>query len=162
MSDGRYSPEFKAEALTLMRRIGRKPAARQLGISANTLRRWEKPDLYARQLAASADAKWRRKQLCVRGCGRLVSYDSLTGVCIDCTNADRAAKHGTRSCYSIGCRCDDCREANRVYMAECRHSGKPPTHGLSGYKNYGCRCRICTAANTTYCRAEYARRKALA
>jgi hypothetical protein len=32
-----------------------------------------------------------------------------------------AAKHGTRRCYVVaGCRCDDCREANRVYCAELR------------------------------------------
>lgn len=29
-----------------------------------------------------------------------------------------AAKHGTRRAYVAGCRCDDCKEANRVYQQE--------------------------------------------
>jgi hypothetical protein len=156
-----YSPEFKATALELVRRIGRKPAARELGVSVNTLHRWEKPSLYTRTLAGSADAKWRRKQPCVRGCGRLTSYDSVTGVCMDCTNTDRAAKHGTRSRYNAGCRCDECRGAKRLAMGRQRRSGVAPTHGLSGYRNYGCRCATCTAANSAYCRDLYQRRRAV-
>ena len=32
-----------------------------------------------------------------------------------------AKKHGTRRCYSVeGCRCGDCREAQRVYCADLR------------------------------------------
>jgi hypothetical protein len=147
-----YSPEFKATALELVRQIGRKPAARQLGVAVNTLHRWEKPDLYARQLLGSADAKWRRKELCVRGCGRLTSYDRPGGICTDCYIQEHRPDHGTRSRYMGGCRCDDCREAQRVHTAELRRRGDAPRHGVSGYKNYGCRCATCTAAHTAYCR----------
>jgi hypothetical protein len=156
---GVYSPDFRTEALALMRRIGRKPAARQLGISTNTLHRWEKPDLYRRQLRGSAAAKRRRRQPCVRGCGRLTSYDRPEGVCAECYRLEHAASHGTRSRYTAGCRCDLCRAAQREEQRARRRSGQAPTHGLSGYKNYGCRCPVCTQANTVHCR-EYMTRRA--
>lgn len=31
---------------------------------------------------------------------------------------DRTQNHGTRSRYSSGCRCEPCREANRIYARE--------------------------------------------
>ena len=30
--------------------------------------------------------------------------------------------HGTRNTYIAGCRCDDCRNANRVYMSQYRRN----------------------------------------
>lgn len=57
-------------------------------------------------------------------------------------------KHGTRSSYvHAGCRCDECRAAQRAYMRTLR-GRTPPTHSYSGYTNYGCRCAVCTQANT--------------
>lgn len=63
--------------------------------------------------------------------------------------------HGTRGKYTYGCRCDDCREANRAYIAAKRDAdyaaGLPegdPRHGRdSTYTNRGCRCTACTVAH---------------
>lgn len=64
--------------------------------------------------------------------------------------------HGDYRTYGKGCRCDDCREAQRVHGIEQRAKwardpeaadraghGKPST-----YKNYGCRCEPCSKANS--------------
>lgn len=59
-------------------------------------------------------------------------------------------EHGTLARYgsrSHGCRCDECRRANRERSQALRDSGDPPNHGLSGYVNYGCRCKTCKEAN---------------
>jgi hypothetical protein len=32
----------------------------------------------------------------------------------------KPAQHGVHSCYSIGCHCDRCREANKIYMQKYR------------------------------------------
>lgn len=49
--------------------------------------------------------------------------------------------------YKRGCRCTECREANRIRRAQQRASKNPPNHGTeSGYFNYGCRCAPCKAA----------------
>lgn len=67
--------------------------------------------------------------------------------CVPCYNRLREPEHGTVSRYNGGCRCDECREALRLYMASLK--GRPaPSHGLSGYTNYGCRCDICRAAHS--------------
>lgn len=70
------------------------------------------------------------------------------------------SEHGTRSRYSAGCRCDDCRTEASRYQTEYRHrTGQTdparlcrPSHGISGYKHRGCRCDVCRAANTAACR----------
>lgn len=41
--------------------------------------------------------------------------------CLACTKAARArarAPHGTKASYSSGCRCDACKEAQRLYMRD--------------------------------------------
>ena len=69
--------------------------------------------------------------------------------------AVEAAWHGTLGGYTNHkCRCDKCREANRIYNtgAKARRyaSLKDPLdarHGSTNfYGNYGCRCDRCTAA----------------
>lgn len=65
------------------------------------------------------------------------------------------------STYNDGCRCDDCREANRIEQrrtdANRRASwtgdhpeGKP--FSVSTYDNWGCRCDECTAVHSEKCR----------
>ena len=67
-------------------------------------------------------------------------------------------EHGTRSSYVENkCRCDECRDANRVYQnqrdrqryAYTQEHGLPDDveHGASAYVNWGCRCEICTKAH---------------
>lgn len=64
------------------------------------------------------------------------------------------SEHGTRSRYTRGCRCDGCREANRVYItAWNRKRGVKPqklgrTHGKVATYTWGCRCEACRRANT--------------
>ena len=36
-----------------------------------------------------------------------------------------ARTHGTVSCYANGCRCDDCREAARLYRRAIKGSWRP-------------------------------------
>ena len=77
------------------------------------------------------------------------------------------AEHGDVRRYRQGCRCDACREANRLYHAEWRATsrrdpsradraghGKPNT-----YRQYGCRCDACRAANSADVAAWRARRR---
>lgn len=69
--------------------------------------------------------------------------------------------HGTYYSYVNGCRCDECKSANRAQAFKDRHRRKgqePKNHGYSGYTNWGCRCEICTKANTDYGR-EYQRKQ---
>lgn len=78
--------------------------------------------------------------------------------------------HGDYRTYAKGCRCDDCREAQRKRCAEMRADrAKDPSradragHGKSStYKNYGCRCAPCSKANTASVNAFKARRRELA
>jgi hypothetical protein len=96
----------------------------------------------------SREAKLRRRQPCIRGCGTLTSYDSVSGVCQDCYRAEHAADHGSPGMYSDGCRCAECREGQRQRHAEWakRVRGNPPEHGTTNaYRNYGCRCEACRA-----------------
>lgn len=73
--------------------------------------------------------------------------------------------HGNAATYRAGCRCDDCREANRVRsVAErarraARSRDEVPHGTAGGYSNWGCRCERCTAANSAKCAAAYGRRK---
>ena len=72
--------------------------------------------------------------------------------------------HGTLSGYTNqGCRCEECREARRIYGQEYYYRvtrpRRPPTnrtarHGSrSMYTNQGCRCTDCRKANAIYCLA---------
>lgn len=60
--------------------------------------------------------------------------------------------HGTAKGYNYGCRCDDCKEANRDRYREAkrRRLARPvPDHvhgSWNGYSNYGCRCSECLVA----------------
>jgi hypothetical protein len=75
--------------------------------------------------------------------------------------------HGDYRTYAKGCRCDDCREAQRVKCAEAREAralnpaaADRAGHGkASTYKNYGCRCHACSTANTADVNAYRARRR---
>lgn len=74
--------------------------------------------------------------------------------------------HGRASSYKDGCRCSECREANRVYQAganarraEQSDAADRAGHGKrSTYANYRCRCDACRAANSAACR-EYRERR---
>ena len=71
--------------------------------------------------------------------------------------------HGYSGYTNHRCRCDVCREANRVQRADARafwrkerdqiratgfeHVVIGITHGISGYTNYSCRCDVCVATN---------------
>lgn len=75
-----------------------------------------------------------------------------------------ARQHGERRTYNAGCRCEDCREANRIYVRGRYLLGYPNgsrkrKHGTRTMYNAGCRCALCKAANT---RAARARRATLA
>lgn len=59
--------------------------------------------------------------------------------------------HGTQTVYWYGCRCEECKIANKERCERNREARvkKDPgniKHGLSGYMNYRCRCPICKAA----------------
>ncbi|MBC2903194.1 hypothetical protein [Streptomyces cupreus] len=76
-------------------------------------------------------------------------------------------RHGKPGTYKQGCRCNACREANRLYQnaANKRRAANPALadragHGSpSTYINYACRCDACKAANTRRLRAQRERRK---
>lgn len=70
------------------------------------------------------------------------------------TRARKAAWHGTTGGYSNHfCRCKECTEAFRIYVADYREQlrAKPipdHVHGTNnGYTNYGCRCVDCGNAH---------------
>lgn len=58
--------------------------------------------------------------------------------------------HGLRTTYNrLGCRCDECREANRRWHQEYRR--RPFPHGEpKGYSHHGCRCDLCREAYSLY------------
>ena len=68
----------------------------------------------------------------------------------------RRAEHGNRSRYVDGCRCAECREANRLYHESRRRKagvkplqvGPQTGHGTVARYGRGCRCERCCAANT--------------
>lgn len=74
--------------------------------------------------------------------------------------------HGDYRAYNKGCRCDDCRDAQRRHRAELRakwqadpSSADRAGHGkASTYRNCGCRCGECTEANRLDCAERRARR----
>jgi transcriptional regulator with XRE-family HTH domain len=54
-----------------------------------------------------------------------------------------APLHGTPYRYSRGCRCDECKEAQRELRRQMKERG-PKKHGtMSAYTNYSCRCTKC-------------------
>lgn len=106
---------------------------------------------YLRELARSRALKERYRGTC-QDCGAPTSWsDSKRPIqrCVACDRASKAAQHGTRSKYQAGCRCDDCRRANRESQRRLK-GRQPPSHGYSGYKNYGCRCQVCKDGNLVY------------
>jgi hypothetical protein len=62
---------------------GYKPISRVLGVSASTVRRWLNPDEHERHLAASRDAKARRRTPCP-ACGAQVGYENAGELCGRC------------------------------------------------------------------------------
>ncbi len=79
--------------------------------------------------------------------------------------------HGITSTYKKGCRCDPCKEANRVYEVDRKQRKKQNTdkhrasnfrtlknHGLSGY-NMGCRCDKCKDAHAIKMREFHEKKK---
>jgi hypothetical protein len=67
----------------------------------------------------------------------------------------RVEQHGTYATYCQGCRCDECREANRKRGAadrESRSAREIPSsvqHGKAAtYSNWSCRCEPCRAAHS--------------
>ncbi|NUR42036.1 MAG: hypothetical protein HOV73_18310 [Streptomyces sp.] len=75
--------------------------------------------------------------------------------------------HGNSLTYKKGCRCDTCRDAQRLYQAALREkwqrdpsSADRAGHGkASTYRNCGCRCADCTTANRTAVSEYRARRR---
>ena len=66
--------------------------------------------------------------------------------------SDPLLRHGHRSTYNnYGCRCDACREANRLYhysLMEDLATREPRVHGsVSTYRNWSCRCAACLEAH---------------
>lgn len=78
-----------------------------------------------------------------------------------------ARTHGKTSTYGKGCRCDLCREANRLKVCRTRAALKERPfdeipHGTwSGYTNYSCRCPDCRRANKVRAALQYQARKNL-
>lgn len=62
-------------------------------------------------------------------------------------------RHGTTNAYgNLGCRCEQCREANRVshqdYIERVKAAGRSlGEHGSSLRYDTGCRCDICRLAH---------------
>jgi 5-methylcytosine-specific restriction endonuclease McrA len=65
--------------------------------------------------------------------------------------------HGTHRGYGSGCRCDECKAAERVYRkgrrADLLASGQIPHGTVNGHSNYGCRCEPCCVAGSAKSRA---------
>ncbi len=77
-------------------------------------------------------------------------------------------KHGTVGGYTNnGCRCPECRAAQRTYAAQRRalrrqESTPENVHGTeNGYTNYGCRCVPCRTAHAATARHARTTRAAL-
>lgn len=77
--------------------------------------------------------------------------------------ASKVFTHGYSGYTNHRCRCEVCREGNRVKRAESRAHWKSErerihamgfehvviniTHGVNGYSNYMCRCLVCIVAH---------------
>ncbi|MGW0552329.1 hypothetical protein [Streptomyces altiplanensis] len=79
------------------------------------------------------------------------------------------AQHGRTYTYTrLGCRCEKCREVNRIACAERRaaYRSNPVLADMAGhgkrstYSNHGCRCKECKAAHAAAHRAYNARKRA--
>ncbi|MFD3516292.1 hypothetical protein [Streptomyces sp. NPDC058657] len=101
-------------------------------------------------------------------CRALLDMLGLSAVLATQARQHDGIRHGTPYAYTKGgCRCDDCREANRKRcQASRQRSAADPSradragHGkASTYKNHGCRCAECSAANTADVSAYRARRR---
>jgi len=79
--------------------------------------------------------------------------------------------HDAATYTNHGCRCDECRVANRTQVAAGRarryritadNGGVAPTgkHNETTYSNWGCRCRVCTTAHAAAVRGRRRRRSA--
>lgn len=76
-------------------------------------------------------------------------------------------EHGDYRRYTKGCRCNECREAMRLYHIAWRAKQRSNPSGAdraghgkpSTYRHYGCRCEACRAANTADVNAYRARRR---
>jgi len=64
--------------------------------------------------------------------------------------------HGELLRYKHGCRCDLCRNANRLKYTPTTLIGPIPLeHGTTkAYRYYSCRCALCKRANADYCKAQ--------
>lgn len=59
-----------------------------------------------------------------------------------------APEHGTHYRYAHGCRCDECKQAEREERRKRKERG-PKIHGTtSAYINYACRCDECKKAGS--------------
>ena len=78
-------------------------------------------------------------------------------------------RHGTTNGYvNLGCRCERCRTAWRVYIRERRRAriageaGEPKVHGTpSNYTNWRCRCDKCSQAWNEYNKGLRARHRTI-
>lgn len=71
-------------------------------------------------------------------------------------NEDR---HGQHVRYLMGCRCEACKDANRVYHLTLRDRPAPRHGTASSYVNYACRCAPCKEAGARNNKAIRDRRK---
>lgn len=66
--------------------------------------------------------------------------------------AEEDSRHGTRTGYSYGCKCAECKAAQSSYNRS-RYRPKPrigPEHGRRARYLSGCRCDSCRQANSSY------------
>ncbi len=73
----------------------------------------------------------------------------------------RQINHPSLSSYNRGCRCDECKNLNRIRANEYRSrpvEKKNLTHGTQSSYVAGCRCEKYTEANTEASRSHYVRR----
>jgi hypothetical protein len=76
--------------------------------------------------------------------------------------AEKPVQHGTRYAYNRRenpCRCEECTEANRIYLRDRKANipAIPPTvHGSeNGYVQFRCRCEACKIASAAARRDRY-------
>lgn len=63
------------------------------------------------------------------------------------------ARHGTKTGYDYGCRCDRCRAATAEVTRAHQIRSKIKQHGTTTGYGYGCRCAACRAASYEYHRS---------